>query len=417
MADEKKPNLKDRLKKTQVGMQNPASSPVGPPLAGPPGLENQDIAPPFGVTPPTGQGLPAPAFGMGGIPGLSNEVAPPAFVQEQQAAAKAAAAARKVADDPFGASTAVAHPQELRIVMDERPVDDSEVGKKRTGTIVAIVVTAIACLGAGFLIGGQSETNSQNRQTLLALNTVRDKAQAAGNTLATVKTKLEAACERANIAGGSEDAPSTAPPSHPPTVDMDLVTWFRESGGETAPFGPEVFAGRMGRLDPQVSQKIAGVHVLFAELWRQLTAHSQAMGNGAAVTESLRSAGDSSAMTLRLGLILKQPQANAPFVGVLALAQNVNVQTGQVTLAALNGVPEPERARAIFTGGQPLAVNQFAGVFFSVNVTDGLGPQLQRASSMAWLQYRQRLTSLKNLVTTLNASHESMMSKINGRPG
>jgi hypothetical protein len=423
MAEEKKPNLKDRLKKTQVGAQNPAA-PAGPPGAAAP------VAPPGGgdfVAPPVGApvhapSIPAPALpGIPGIPGLSGDVAPPPFVQEQQAAAKAAAKAaahaRAVADDPFGASTHVAGPQEVRIVVDERPVDDKEVGKGRAGTFIAVGATALVSIGIGYMIGGQTEVNSQNRQTLSALGGVREKAQAAGNSLATAKTKIEHACERANITGGNEDQQPGAAPSHPPELDMDLVTWFRESGGENAPFGPDVFAARMGRLDPSVSQKIAAVHVMFAQLWRELQAHSAATGDGASVRESLTAARDSSAMTLRLGMIFKQPQENAPWVGVLAMAQNVDPRTGQVTLAPLTGIPEPTRARAIFTGAQPLAPSAIGNTYVSINVTDGLGPQLQRASSLPWLQYRQRLTSLKNLVTQLANAQEGLVNKLSGRGG
>ncbi len=422
MAEEKKPNLKDRLKKTQVGMQNPAAPAGGPaaPVA-PPG-DGAFVAPPL-AAPVAAPSLPAPALpGIPGIPGLSGDVAPPPFVAEQQAAqqaaAKAAARAKAATDDPFGASHAAPSPQDVRIVVDERPVDDKEVGRSRTGTIVGILAAAAVAGTLGFVFGGQSEVSSQGKQTLLALGAVRDKATAAGNVLATVKTKLEAACSAANIAaGGGEDAPGQAPAAHPPEVNLDLVTWFRSDGGENAPFGPDVFAARMGRLDPSVAQKIAGVHVMFAQLWRDLTAHAQATGDGAAVRESLTAASTSAAMTLRLGMIFKQPQPNAPWVGVLTLAQQVNTQTGQVTLAPLTGVPEPTRPRAIFLGNAPLAPAALGTAFVSVNVTDGLGPNLQRGGALAWTQYRARLTALRNLVNQLDQSHQGLVNALSGRRG
>lgn len=421
MAEEKKPNLKDRLKKTQVGMQNPAAPAGGGPAApfAPPG--GDIVAPPVaaGVNPPS---IPAPSVpAIPGIPGLSADVAPPPFVAEQQAqqqaAAKAAAMAKAAADDPFGAAHATPSPQDIRIVVDERPVDDKEVGRSRTGTIVGILAAAVVAGVLGFVVGGQNEVGSQGKQTLLALGAVREKAQAAGNTLATVKTKLEAACSAANITGASEDQQQAAP-AHPPEVNLDLVNWFRQDGGENAPFGPDVFATRMGRLDPNVSQKIAAVHVMFAQLWRDLNVHAAATGDGTAVRESLASAAQSSAMTLRLGMTFKQPQPNAPWVGVLTLAQQVNTQTGQVMLGApLGGIPEPTRPRAIFLGNTPLQPAQLGGTFISVNVTDGLGPALQRGGALAWTQYRARLTALKQLVGQLDQAQQGLVNTLSGRRG
>ncbi|MBL8681137.1 MAG: hypothetical protein JNK05_18305 [Myxococcales bacterium] len=424
MAEEKKPNLKDRLKKTQVGMQNPAAPAAAPapgaPVA-PPGADL--VAPPMAapVGGIQGPSIPAPSMpAIPGIPGLGGDVAPPPFVAEQQAAqaaaAKAAARAKAAADDPFGASTAVpAGPQEVRIVVDERPVDDKEVGRSRTGLFVGIAASLALGIGIGAAIGIQTEVSSQGRQTLSALNGVREKAQAAGNVLATVKTKIEHACERANIAASDEPQGGPAQPAgHPPEFDADLVTWFRQEGGENPPFGPDVFAARMGRLDPNVSQKIAAVHVLFTQLWGDLRRHSETTGTGDAVRESLRAAADNNAMTLKLGMIFKQAQANA-WVGVLTLAQNVDLRTGAVTLAPLAGIPEPTRPRAIFTGLQPLATAQLPNTFVSVNVADGLGPSLQRSSAMAWLQYRERLQALRRTVQSLDQAHQGLMTKLSGR--
>jgi hypothetical protein len=418
MAEEKKPNLKDRLKKTQVGAQNPAAPAGAGAVAPPPGADL--VAPP--IAPPVAAGIPAPAMpAIPGIPGLSGDVAPPPFVAEQQAqqaaAAQAAARAKAAADDPFAAAHAAPSPQDIRIVVDERPVDDKEVGRSRTGLIVGVAGAALLGLALGFVGGQQSEVSSQGRQTLSALNGVREKAQAAANTLATVKTKVNQACERANIPAGDGEGQPQQAAAREPQVDMDLVNWFRTEGGENAPFGPDVFAARMGRLTPEVSQKIAAVHVMFAQLWRDLGAHAAATGNGEAVTESMRAAADSSAMTLKLGLIFKQPQANAPWVGVLTLAQNVNPQTGQVTLAALNGIPEPTRPRSIFTGAQPINQQNLPNTFVSVNVTDGLGPSLQRSSAMQWMQYRSRLMGLRNLVNQLDQAQQGLMNKLTGRRG
>jgi len=174
----------------------------------------------------------------------------------------------------------------------------------------------------------------------------------------------------------------------------------------------------MGRLDPNVSQKIAAVHVMFAQLWRDLNAHAAATGDGSAVRESLASAAQSSAMTLRLGITFKQPQPNAPWVGVLTLAQQVNPQTGQVILGPpLGGIPEPTRPRAIFLGNAPLQPAQLGNTFVSVNVTDGLGPALQRGGALAWTQYRARLTALKNLVGQLDQAQQGLVNTLSGRRG
>ena len=152
MAEEKKsPNLKDRLKKTQAGAAGPAAAPgaVSAPVM-PPVSHGGDIIPPP-VAPPGG-GIP----GIPGIPGLGGDVAPPAFVQQQQAADAARARAAAAAADPFGASAApvAAAPQQLVIQLDGKDVADSEVGRTRTGSIVAVAVTALVALGAGYGVGG-----------------------------------------------------------------------------------------------------------------------------------------------------------------------------------------------------------------------------------------------------------------------
>ncbi len=417
MAEEKKPNLKDRLKKTQVGANQGPAGPGAP--MGPPGA---DISAPPGIAAPPGISGPAAFPSMGGLGGMGGDVAPPSFVQEQQAAqaaqasqAAASARARAVADDPFGSGQVVQASQDIRIVVDERPVDDKEVGKSNRGTILAVVVTGALCLGVGFLAGIQKESNTQDRQTLLALTTVKEKAQLASAALASAKTKIEAACEKANISS-AEEGQQQAAPTHPPEIDMELVTWFGTSGGD-APFGADVFAARMGKLTPEISQKIAGVHVMFAELWRQLTVHTGACGDGTAVRESLRAQADASALTQRLGMVFRQPQPNSPWVGSLVLAAQLNVQAGTVTLTPGANIATPATPRTIFLGTTPLTAANLGSTYVSINVTDGLGPRLQTAAGMQYLQYRARLQSLKSLVAQLATAHEALTNRLNGTRG
>src|SRR5687768_16264716 len=155
MAEEKKkPDLRSRLKGTMAGNPPPASAePAG---VAPPAFD-ADYAPPTGGAP---MDAPPVAPPMGG----GDDIAVPDFIRQQMAEkaaagdrapaearsaeARAAEQARAAAErqrlaalaaDPFSASTS-ASAQEARLVIDDKHVSDSEVGRKNTG----VIVTALA---------------------------------------------------------------------------------------------------------------------------------------------------------------------------------------------------------------------------------------------------------------------------------
>jgi hypothetical protein len=165
MADQpKKPrNIKDlkaRLGRTIAPQQGAGGGAVPPPNLGQGG----------GPQPPSpgGGGPGGPAF-----PGA--DVAPPPFLQKKK---------KRKAADPFAAGEASAGgggPREVRLVVDDKPVEDSEVGRvQRFRTILIAVGVAVLGIGLGY---GAGSTMADRRQYNAAVregrglyDTVREKS-------------------------------------------------------------------------------------------------------------------------------------------------------------------------------------------------------------------------------------------------
>jgi hypothetical protein len=158
MADQpKKPrNIKDlkaRLGRT-IAPQTGGAGPVLPPNLGAPGGAPEAITP----------AKTAPAF-----PGA--DVAPPPFLQKRK---------KRKAADPFAAGEAGAGgPREVRIVVDEKPVDDSEVGRVQRFRTIAIVagvalVGVVLGYGSGSTMADRRQYNAAVREGRDLYNTVRD---------------------------------------------------------------------------------------------------------------------------------------------------------------------------------------------------------------------------------------------------
>ena len=113
-------DLKARLGRTVVSKGQPSSSPPG--------------ARPTPVPPARASSVPPPA---GGMPGAAPGVAPPPFARPESS---------KPPSDPFASAGAQPAAQEVRLVVDEKPVADSEVGRKKKSLMYIL-------LGAGLIVG------------------------------------------------------------------------------------------------------------------------------------------------------------------------------------------------------------------------------------------------------------------------
>ena len=201
MADQaKKPrkikDLKARLGKTIApNTQGGGQAVPAPNVAGAaPGAQ----APAGGgvVAPPGGRpgGVPAPGI----RPGAPRGVAPPPFGQPaaQQQPARSA--------DPFAAHAPVAAgPQEVRLVIDEKPVADAEVGRKARGRffIIAGAFLAIGLVvgyGAGSMMSDRNLYNLAVRDGKDIYQTVRD----ASETVTKAQRYVDAAVAKARGGGG-----------------------------------------------------------------------------------------------------------------------------------------------------------------------------------------------------------------------
>lgn len=208
MSDDKKPkkDLRARLGRT-ISPNTPGAAPIAAPNVGgaaaPAAAPAAVTPPPAGVTPPVVAppiaapvGVAAPKLPFGGP-----EVAPPPFAQPKAAPESVRP---KAPVDPFAAGPAVAAgPQEVRLVIDDKPVDESEVGRKQRGRnflLLGIGLVVGALLGGGF--------GSMNGRNVLYNVTVRDGHEiyetvtTASTRVLEAQTKIDRLVERAAGAGG-----------------------------------------------------------------------------------------------------------------------------------------------------------------------------------------------------------------------
>jgi hypothetical protein len=132
-----------------------------------------------GVMPPPNLGAPgggaAPGGGKGGPAFPGADVAPPPFLQKKK---------KRKAADPFAAGEAGGEgggPREVRLVVDENPVDDSEVGRvQRFRTILIAVGVAVLGIGLGYGAGStmadRRQYNAAVREGQELYNTVRERS-------------------------------------------------------------------------------------------------------------------------------------------------------------------------------------------------------------------------------------------------
>ncbi len=225
MAATKKPrkikDLKARLGRTIAPNTPQGGDAVAPPpgsAAPPPGQQ-----PPGGAVPPPAGVVPPPSGG----PGI---VAPP-FAQPKQPSAPPPAAA-----DPFAAQQPVAAgPQEVRLVLDDKPVDDAEVGRKRKGrTALLLGLGGLLGLLLGYFSGSVMNDRKIHNMAVRDGKDIYAAVREASNTLSEAQRLIDQAVTKARGSAGN-----------PPAVDYEAIDALRAL---EKPFSANVFARKNYQL-------------------------------------------------------------------------------------------------------------------------------------------------------------------------
>lgn len=185
MADQpkKRRNIKDlkaRLGKTIAPQQGGGAGPVPPPDLGQQGGASG------------GGSSQGPAF-----PGA--DVAPPPFLQKKK---------KKAAADPFAAGEAApSGPREVRLVVDDQPVEESEVGRvQRFRTIMIAAVVALVAIGVGYGAGSTMAGRSQYNAAVRDGKAIFTKVQEGSSTVQKAKRLVNDAVSAAKGGPGKDPA-------------------------------------------------------------------------------------------------------------------------------------------------------------------------------------------------------------------
>ncbi len=413
MADEKKkPDLKARLNRTQVG-QNLGAGVVAPP----------EVSAPAAVPAPPGlEGIVAPP-----VAAAADDLVVPDFIRQQMAekaaaearvAAEARAAAERAAQqakvqaaaaDPFAASEAAAstHAQDIMLFVDGREVSDDEVGRQKTGSRVGLVVVGVVALGAGLLFGDLRASKREAERATSAITAVRQQVDTAGAIVATLKERVEQAATAAGVpTGEGENQPA---PTAQATVNEELASWFASQPPEP-PFSETAYAGRVGRLRPEVVEKLMKFHIEINETWAELRRHT-ALSQGGQLTLIRASLNDLTRVRgefQRLMVVFNPGTAGGPPVlGTLVFAQPG--EGGNFTIT-----PVPQRTqptRTMYTAGDLAATMATVGV--PVSVQAGIAPQVVRGLTAPWNDYVTRLRRLRSLADQLQQDHRALSQALN----
>lgn len=213
MADEaKKPrkDLRARLGKTIAPKTQGGAAPVAPPpgaagAAAPVPAPPIEAPKPAAVAPPAGGGIAPPPSAVKappisapmGIPGA--DLAPPPFARPAPEPPRPAPPS-----DPFAASAPGTQQQVVRIEFDDKPVAETEVGRRsRVFTIVALVIGIIAGGAVGFGGGNMIRERELFNATVQDGRSIYNKINEASTPVGNVQRHINAAVESATGAGGT----------------------------------------------------------------------------------------------------------------------------------------------------------------------------------------------------------------------
>jgi hypothetical protein len=263
-------DLKARLGRTIVPTTQKGGVPA-PSLGG--DAPGEGIAPPSFVAPVDAAAPPSvtppPAFAT--APGLAS-VAPPPFMQPAAApAAPAAPAAAPRPADPFAAVPSYSEgPREVRLVIDEKPVDDSEIGRKQRGRTFIVLALGVLLGGAlGFGTGNVVEQNRLRGQVIADGKEIYNSVHSASDVVNQSKRLVGAALEKAS--------------ANPPSVDFASIEQLRAL---KKPFEAGVFARRKyGAFQPGTVDALFEYYNNVNLLWDKIASLSARTLNQGARTE------------------------------------------------------------------------------------------------------------------------------------
>ncbi len=188
-------DLKARLGRTlqpAVKAGGPGMDVAAPPSAG----DDAPVPPPANIAPTKSV--------------LGSSVVVPPFLQKKQK--------KKASDDPFAAGEAApAGPREVRLVIDDSAVAESEVGKAaRRGLIMAVAVSAFVSIIVGYGVGSSMGSRRLHNAAIQAATRIHEAVQSAEGPLNQVQSLVEKAMLAAR--GG---------PGKAPRVDYEAIQALR----------------------------------------------------------------------------------------------------------------------------------------------------------------------------------------------
>ncbi|MAQ17398.1 MAG: hypothetical protein CMN30_21700 [Sandaracinus sp.] len=276
MADSpKKPkkikDLKARLGRTIA--PNTGGGAVVPPPGAAGGAPGSAPAPGGVVAPPTGGGVVPPPSGPGAPGGI---VAPP-FGKKAEEQKKAAAAASA---DPFASAApaaAAAGPQEVRLVLDDSAVADSEVGREKKGkTAILLGLGLVLGLLLGYFVGGLNDRRSLHNTAVRDGKDLYESVQEASAVLETAQAKVRDAVQAAR--GGAGESAS---------VDYEAIEAL---GALEKPFNAGTFARKHYSLfQPQTVDALFDYYNKVNVIWEHIE-RLRGMTSGDARREELNAA-------------------------------------------------------------------------------------------------------------------------------
>ena len=241
MADDPKKPRKIKDLKARLGRTIAPNTPgaVVPPSVGE--KKSSGVVPP----PSAAQGVPAPKMAKAAVPVNSP------FAPKQPTAPPPS-------NDPFAAapaSMAPQGPQEVRLVLDDSAVDDSEVGKKRRGrNVILLAMGALVGLILGFGVGSVMNDRKTTNLAIRDASAIHEAVQTASNKVLEAQRLVDQA--------------AAAAVASPPTVDYEAIDALRQI---EKPFPADIFSGRTYFLfDPATVDAIFGYYRNTNEAWASI---------------------------------------------------------------------------------------------------------------------------------------------------
>jgi hypothetical protein len=308
----------------------------------------------------------------------------PAAAPAAPAAPAAAAPAPRPAD-PFAAVPAYAEgPREVRLVIDEKPVDDSEIGRKQRGRVFIVLALGVLLGGAlGFGTGNVVEQNRLRSQVIADGKEIYNSVHSAADVVNQSKRLIGGALAKAS--------------ANPPAVDFASIEQLR---GLKKPFEAGVFARRKyGAFQPGTVDALFEYYNNVNLLWDKiasLSARTLNQGARTELTNAAQAAGELA--TTSYGLVPRSIEG--ALVGTLVFvdappAPPAGQQPQPRTEASVRATRGGAAATKKIYTGQSLEEDPSQYVILvegqsSINV---LGQQAN-----AFGQYRANLTELKTLL-------------------